>query len=305
MFAGENAGEILAKVIRDEPDLSDAPAEWRPLLKRCLEKDPKRRLRDIGDMELLVGQAEGPPIPRGGGRRQWIWTALTAVLLVAFAALSFVHDRETLEPALRANDRHAGRNHGFSGLRRLPRRPLPRHGSGGPQNTPVYGSGRWIRNGLSPCQGTKDALQPFWSPDSRDIAFFANGKLKKVALSGGPAQSLCDVANPHGGSWSDDGVIVFFQTPLVFPSAGSRRLAALRSARPGSKATWGLPYFYLAAIASCTSHAERRPTTAAFFSARSMARRTGAFFRMYPAWCSRRLCSVSVSATFCLFTTTR
>ena len=60
-----------------------------------------------------------------------------------------------------------------------------------------------------PVPGTKDALQPFWSPDSRDIAFFADGKLKKVALSGGPAQSLCDVANPHGGSWSDDGVIVF------------------------------------------------------------------------------------------------
>src|SRR5665213_2245117 len=53
LFTGENVGEILAKVIRDEPDLSEAPAELRPLLNRCLQKDPRNRLRDIGDRELL------------------------------------------------------------------------------------------------------------------------------------------------------------------------------------------------------------------------------------------------------------
>ena len=208
MFAGENAGEILAKVIRDEPDLSDAPAEWRPLLKRCLEKDPKKRLRDIGDMELLVGQAEGPPIPRGGGRRQWIWTALTAVLLVALAALSFVHDRETPEPALRATIAMPEGTTVFQGFAVSP------DGRYLVMALEVHGTLQlWLRpmdaERPQPVPGTKDALQPFWSPDGRDIAFFADGKLKKVALSGGPAQSLCDVANPHGGSWSDDGVIVF------------------------------------------------------------------------------------------------
>src|SRR6202521_1920527 len=60
LFEGEDVGEILAKVIRDAPDLSSVPAQVRPLLKRCLEKDPKKRLRDIGDMELLLAN---PPTP--------------------------------------------------------------------------------------------------------------------------------------------------------------------------------------------------------------------------------------------------
>jgi len=56
---------------------------------------------------------------------------------------------------------------------------------------------------------TEDATFPFWSPDSRYIGFFAQGKLKKIAVSGGPAQALCDVIDARGGSWNRDGVIVF------------------------------------------------------------------------------------------------
>jgi Tol biopolymer transport system component len=62
---------------------------------------------------------------------------------------------------------------------------------------------------LLPIPNTEGAVRPFWSPNSREIAFFANGKLKKVAVGGGPVQPLCDVANPQGGSWGADGVIVF------------------------------------------------------------------------------------------------
>jgi Tol biopolymer transport system component len=57
--------------------------------------------------------------------------------------------------------------------------------------------------------GTQAASGPFWSPDSRFIGFFADGKLKKVEVSGGPAQILCDAPNPRGGTWNRDGVIVF------------------------------------------------------------------------------------------------
>jgi hypothetical protein len=57
--------------------------------------------------------------------------------------------------------------------------------------------------------GTEDALFPFWSPDSRYIGFFAQGKLKKIAAGGGPAQSLCEVITGRGGSWNRDNVIVF------------------------------------------------------------------------------------------------
>jgi Tol biopolymer transport system component len=64
--------------------------------------------------------------------------------------------------------------------------------------------------------GTEGALNPFWSPNSRFIAFFAGGKLKKVDISGGPAETLCDAAAGRGGSWSQTGVIVF--TPGIFDS---------------------------------------------------------------------------------------
>ena len=62
--------------------------------------------------------------------------------------------------------------------------------------------------------GTEGATFPFWSPDSRYIGFFAQGKLKKIALAGGPAQSLCDARNGRGGSWNEDGVIIFALNPF-------------------------------------------------------------------------------------------
>ena len=71
----------------------------------------------------------------------------------------------------------------------------------------------WLRalNALQaqPMPFTEDATYPFWSPDSRNIGFFAQGKLKRVPASGGPSQSLCDVPNARGGSWNGEDVIVF------------------------------------------------------------------------------------------------
>jgi eukaryotic-like serine/threonine-protein kinase len=95
MFTSEDVGEILAKVIRDEPDLAGVPAQVAPLLKRCLEKDPKKRLRDIGDAWALLVEEEqakaAPSRSRFGAAR---WMAATGVALVACAILAFVHFRE-------------------------------------------------------------------------------------------------------------------------------------------------------------------------------------------------------------------
>ena len=62
----------------------------------------------------------------------------------------------------------------------------------------------------TPLQGTDTAQDPFFSPDSQWIGFFAGGKLKKIAVTGGAAVTVCDVANGRGGTWSEDGTILFF-----------------------------------------------------------------------------------------------
>ena len=80
LFGGEDAGEMLAKVIRDEPDLSDAPSSIQRLLSECLQKDPRKRLRDIGDVwRLLEGAPAVAAQQRAGTRHtqktKWLWPA--------------------------------------------------------------------------------------------------------------------------------------------------------------------------------------------------------------------------------------
>jgi eukaryotic-like serine/threonine-protein kinase len=215
LFTGEDMREILAKVIRDEPDLSGAPAEVRPLLKRCLEKDPKKRLRDIGDWELLVGQVSDLPISQAGGPRHWVPWAVSAMLAVALAALAFEYFREAPPEA-----------------RLIATTILPPEDAsfnfGGDNNPPaispdgkriVFGvrsggkSELWVRPLDSPVAqplaGTENATFPFWSPDNKSIAFFADGKLKRIDVAGGPAQTIADAPLARGGAWSPDDIIVY------------------------------------------------------------------------------------------------
>src|SRR5262249_48613083 len=77
---------------------------------------------------------------------------------------------------------------------------------------------------VRPVPGTEDALFPFWSPNSRYIGFFAQGKLKKIAAGGGPAQSLCEVTAGLGGSWNRDNVIVF--STAISNGVAFRRVSA-------------------------------------------------------------------------------
>src|SRR5262249_4738329 len=74
----------------------------------------------------------------------------------------------------------------------------------------------WVRSldslAAQALSGTDGGNGPFWSPDSRFIAFFAEGKLKKIEISGGPVQTLCDAPSGQGGTWNRDGIIVFAAT---------------------------------------------------------------------------------------------
>ncbi|HTC88655.1 MAG TPA: serine/threonine-protein kinase, partial [Bryobacteraceae bacterium] len=93
LFEGEDLTETLACVVKDQPDLSGVPANVRRLLERCLEKDPKKRLRDIGDLDLLLEEASAPPAATAPSRSRlgWVAWAVAGLMTLALAALAFFH----------------------------------------------------------------------------------------------------------------------------------------------------------------------------------------------------------------------
>ena len=219
-FPGETTTDVLAAVVSQEPDLDRVPAEARRLLRRCLEKDPKLRLRDIGDALPLL--EDGPRI--GDSRHQSNpWVVATACFALIAMLLAFAYFRRAGE---------AQRVLRLSAL--LPERGFqliaPTVSPDGRQV--VFGAkagGKdllWVRDldslDAHPLPGTDGANDPFWSPDSRFLGFFAGGKLKKINMAGGPALSLGDVHNARGGSWSKNDVIVFAPTN----GSGLMRVAA-------------------------------------------------------------------------------
>jgi serine/threonine protein kinase len=214
-FTGEDITEILASAVKDKPDLSRLPQKVRPLLERCLEKDPKKRLRDIGDAWFLleeVGQVAGLAEAQVPARRRWLWlsSGAAALFLVIAGSVSFVHYRE--KPLQRAVLRYtipAPEN--TTNLHSFAISPDGRYVA---MAADVKGTRQlWLRPldalQAKPMPFTDGAYYPFWSPDSRYIGFFTDGKLKKVAVSGGPSQSLCDLSHGFGGSWNRGDVIVF------------------------------------------------------------------------------------------------
>jgi len=227
--------DTLASVIKEEPDWkllpSATPMRVRVLLQRCLQKDPKQRLRDIGDArisldEVLSGAPEGASsailsraesrdvsqVPAWRGAIPW---AVATVLFLMLGALALFHFRE--EPPARQVMRFEI--------------PLPEKiPSGGamafsPDGSKLAfigarGDGQtrvWVRSlealEARSLDGTEGAyLFPIWSPDSRFIAFGALGKLKKIESTGGPAVTLCDAPTVYGGAWTRDDKIVFGTT---------------------------------------------------------------------------------------------
>jgi eukaryotic-like serine/threonine-protein kinase len=213
LFQGETVSDSLAAVLKAEPEWDRVPAKAERLLRRCLEKDPKRRLRDIGDAWPLLEDAPATqPAPRGW---PWLGWAVAALLAAAGLPLAFVHFRE--KPRVAEPVRF--------------QIPLPA-GSGQFGLSPdgrwlafmvqgAQGRALWLRalDSLEsrPLPGTADIGRTFfWSPDSRSIAFGAGGKLKKLGIFGGFPQTICDIdlsSGGVGGAWNSDGVIIFGGDP--------------------------------------------------------------------------------------------
>jgi eukaryotic-like serine/threonine-protein kinase len=243
LFQGEDPTETLASVVKDKPDLCGVPAQVWPLLNRCLEKDPKKRLRDIGDAMAWVDTELVSAAPLQSRLGKTRWAAAVAVPTLLLSALALVHFREE-QPRLVK-------------LSVLP----PESATIDPIDIPALSpDGRrlafhatrdgkselWVRDldslDARPLPGTEGAISPFWSPDSRSLAFFTDSKLKKLEIAGGSVLTLCDVAGAAaGGTWSRNGVIVFAAGPTLVRVSAAGGTATPLTGRGAGFFPWFLP----------------------------------------------------------------
>ena len=209
LFDGETMTDVLAAVVRQEPDWGRIPDNVQRLLKRCLERDPKKRLRDLGDAWLLLEE----PSVKIERTSPLAWT-LSAALGIATVMTTVGWWRATqpvatMQPLVRLDV-----DLGWS----------PMFNTGAYTGTDIIISpdgtrivyvsqGRLFTRRLdqpvaTPLPDTEAAFGPFFSPDGRWVAFFSQGKLKKISVDGGAAIGLCDAISGRGGSWADDGTII-------------------------------------------------------------------------------------------------
>ena len=217
-FDGQDMSDILAAVLTRDPDVSALPAATPPavrrLLERCLVKDPRRRLRDIGEARLILESQDAPiaavaPTAASPLRRLWpIAIALVAVAAAAGAVGRLSAPRAPVPPVRLSVALPLGEQ-----VTTVP--AISRDGQ-----TIAYASGRtrttsklYLRRldaGMSRAvDSSAAALYPFFAPDGRSIAFFAAGKLWRAPVGGGAATVIAAAPAPWGGSWGDDGRIVF------------------------------------------------------------------------------------------------
>jgi serine/threonine protein kinase len=215
-FDGDSVADTLATVMKTDPDWSalpqDTPASIHKLVRRCLTRDRKQRLQAIGEARIVLENpaSDEPAVTASVTSRllSWVGWVSAALLAIALAALALIHFREqpTVERTLRYTiSAPEILLHSFA---------ISPDGHYIAIVPLVNGKQQiWLRAldslQAQPMPSTEDATYPFWSPDSRYIGFFAQGRLKKIAANGGPAQSLCDALEGRGGSWNREGVILF------------------------------------------------------------------------------------------------
>jgi Tol biopolymer transport system component len=228
-FAGDTVSDLIARILEREPDWdalpSRTPQRIRDLLKRCLDKDAKRRLRDIGDArieieDVIATRTSSPDAVAAAAHRSRVKlrTIAGAVSLVVMSAAAVYYgvprggNTTTTQPTRFEIAEMPGTHMDGDGVQSA----VSPDG-----RTLVYcaadSAGRqrlWIRTLESlvarEIPGTDDAQMPFFSPDGRTIGYFNGGqKLMKVAANGGAPDVIADVKGPRGGTWNRDGIILY------------------------------------------------------------------------------------------------
>jgi Tol biopolymer transport system component len=225
-FRGETSVETMSAILKeDPPEFAQTNRSVPPALERivrhCLEKNPEERFQSARDVAFALGAlsdsgSAATGTLRIGARPAWRrWVRLAAEVALLGAALSLLLTRHSEKP-------------GFSVQASILPPPGDGFWSNLTQPVAISPDGKFLaiiamRNGhtqlwlrrldqsdAQPIAGSEDASNPFWSPDSRNIAFFVPGKLKKVSVSGGSVSDICQAgAYGIGGAWSPRGVILF------------------------------------------------------------------------------------------------
>jgi Tol biopolymer transport system component len=265
-FGGDDITDTLANVLKVDPDWqrlpADVPARIRQLIRACLQKNPKQRIGDVQDARLALEGAFETAVPQTTippgvtERRSTVARALTWTLAASTLGLGTVLVMLWAPSRTRPSEQPVRLQAGLGADVSL----LTDQGAAAvlspdgqllafaAQASGSTDSQLFVRrlNQLPAVAlaGTEGARNPFFSPDGQWVAFFAGGKLKKIATTGGSAVTLCDAPNGRGGSWSDDGTIVFSPnsvrtiTLLRVPSAGGNTEPASTLAQDETTHRW-------------------------------------------------------------------
>ena len=262
-FQGKSYTSLVGAILGQEPApmvvKPFTPAWLERLVRRCLAKDPEDRWQSMRDVVL---ELRSPAVDSGAPAKvsRWPWLLATVATLALLAVLA-IHFRQAPpeQPVLTVSINPPA-NALFNEIALSPDGKLLAFTTAGE----VGREPLWVRplHSLSaqPLAGTGGAANLFWSPDSRWIGFFAQGKLKKIEASGGQAQTICDAGSVAeggwGGSWSKDGVILYSEDALGLlrvPAQGGtpRLITTLNQARQEKRHAWpvflpgGRQYLYL------------------------------------------------------------
>jgi Tol biopolymer transport system component len=229
-FEGKTQASLIAAVLdREPPPIAQlqpmAPPALERVIRTCLAKDPEERFQSAHDVKLQLewirdaGSQAGVPVPvaiRRKTRERLAWAVAALFAVATLVAVALLWPDRAPEPRVLRAEIAPAPDTVFS---LNPSAPGPvtvspdgRHlawtALGPDGNTTL-----WVRSldatSAREMEGSEGAAYPFWSPDSRFVGFFADGKLKRIDASGGPSITVCEASNPKGGTWNPDGVILF------------------------------------------------------------------------------------------------
>ena len=257
LFHGETVSHTLAHVLTADIDLTKIPdGPIRELVRRCLDRNLKTRLRDIGEARIAIDSylahppQETKPAPVQSSR--WPWAIAALLLLTTIAGWGGwlrKPNPQALPAKFDVTPPEGGR---FSSI----------NFTGGSAISPdgrtlafvaTNAKGETLLHLRSldslearALPGTEAAGAPFWSPDSKSLAYVVRGKLMRIDLAGGAAVALCEGSRARGGTWNEDGVILFVgqQTELNrIPAAGGTPKPVTRLNRDAGETSHYYPQF--------------------------------------------------------------